>query len=43
MSAVDGEWGVMETETHKLKQDEESDDSQQNPNYKRKLSNRRKF
>jgi hypothetical protein len=37
MSVVEGEWGVMETETHKLKQDEQNDNSQQPKRQKKML------
>jgi hypothetical protein len=37
MSVVAGEWGVMETKTHKLKQDELNDDSQQQPKRQKKI------
>jgi hypothetical protein len=37
MSVVAGEWGVMETKTHKLKQDELIDDSQQQPKRQKKI------
>jgi hypothetical protein len=37
MSVVEGEWRVMETEIHKLKQDEQNNDSQQQPKRQKKM------
>jgi hypothetical protein len=37
MGAIEGEWGVMETETPKLKQDGQNDESHQQPKRQKKM------
>jgi hypothetical protein len=43
MSAVEGEWGVMETETPKLKQDRQNDESHQQPKRQKKIIKKEKI
>jgi hypothetical protein len=43
MSAVEGEWAVMETETPKLKQDRQNDESRQQPKRQKKMIKQEKI